>query len=265
MATAPQPRPLTTVQPRRIPIAGGYINVYPNGKRVKVLHGAAQGWGSVPNVAARGLPTRAPSAPRAPKPPGAADWANLGKITAAQRAQPAQFAPDSQYLGDAAARTYKMNADLQNLQQQGITDAQSRQTALGNLARQQPVDLQQASVNRNRQGLFYSSTLGNDRANINAGYVAKAGDVENQFAAHERARAAAEAAIRAGYSVDDAAAMAAAADRQITRDTASADANALVPNPVPKPKAPKPKVVAPRIVHTQRQPTTRGRRPRRRR
>jgi hypothetical protein len=244
---APKPKPLTTVQPRVIPIAGGAIHVYPNGTRRRVW--AHPGW------------AQAAKPPTAPKPPNATDFQNLGSLIAKQRQQQ-PFAPDSQYIGEAGAATFKMNADLQGLQAQGITDAQSRQTALAQLARQQPIDLQQANVNRNRQGLFYSTTLGNDRANISAGYVAKAGNVEADYAAHERARAAAEGAIRAGYTVDDAARMAAAVDRQVTRDSAAADSNSLVPNPAP---APKPKAApAPRVIHTQRQPTTRGRRPRRR-
>jgi hypothetical protein len=244
---APKPKPLTTVQPRVIPIAGGAIHVYPNGTRRRVW--THPGW------------AQAAKPPMPPKPPNATDFQNLGSLMAKQRQQQ-PFAPDSQYIMGAAAGTQKMNADLQGLQAQGITDAQSRQTALAQLAQQQPVDLQQANVNRNRQGLFYSTTLGNDRANISADYVAKAGNVENTYAAQERARVAAEGAIRAGYSVDDAARMAEAVDRRITSDSAAADANSLVPNPAP---APKPKAApAPRVIHTQRQPTTRGRRPRRR-
>jgi hypothetical protein len=247
---APKPKPLTTVQPRVIPIAGGAIHVYPNGTRRRVW--AHPGWAQAP---------QAPKPPTAPKAPGAINYGDLGRLIASQRQQQ-PFAPDSQYIGEAGAATFKMNADLQGLQAQGITDAQTRQTALAQLARQQPVDLQQANVNRNKQGLFYSTTLGNDRANISADYTRRAGDVENTYAAHERARAAAEAGIRAGYSVDDAARMAEAVGRRITSDSDAADNNSLVPNPAP---APKPKAApAPRVIHTQRQPTTRGRRPRRR-
>src|SRR5205823_1679552 len=61
--------------------------------------------------------------------------------------------------------------------------------------------------------------------------VERRADQRSSYDTAENARLAARGAISAGYTVDEAAERAAAADRQIGTDTTAADNNALVPNP----------------------------------
>lgn len=192
------------VAPQVIPAAGGSWHVYPNGRRVFVK--------------ARGATatTGVPAAPGAPVDSG-----------------PAQFSPDSQYFQWDAAALAKKQTDLAENDQQGVTNQTTYQTALRKLKEQQPVDESAASSGANRSGLFYSSNLGNKLGDIAKSYVERRGQTQASFDQSERARAAARAAIEAGYGVDQAAQYAASLDRQLGRDQSAADAGALVAEGAP--------------------------------
>jgi hypothetical protein len=214
---------------------GGAWHVYSDGRRVFVKASAA--------------PAPAPG----PQQQAVADY---------QQA-PAAYAPDAQYYAEQAQRLFQKNQQLASFDTAHTRDTTQLNEALRQMREQQPLDQGKAQVGANKAGLFYSTALGNQLGSIAKTY------------AQRQARAAARAALEQGYTLDDAAAQAAAADRQIGRDTSAADAGALVaetptaPTTVAAVRAPAaPTVrlpsVAPRVVRTVRQPTTRARRPRRR-
>jgi hypothetical protein len=186
------------VAPQVIPAQGGAWHVYPNGRRVFVKARGATGQVTTPGT---------PAGPTA---------------------QGGTLTPDSQYFQWDAGALAKKQADLAGNENEGVTNRATFQSALQRLKAQQPIDQSNASSAANRQGLFYSSNLGNKLGDIAKSYVQQQGQAQTSFAQSERARLAARAAIEAGYGVDQAAQMAAAADRQINRDTTAADAGALV-------------------------------------
>lgn len=187
------------VMPQVIPAQGGAWHVYPNGRRVFVK--------------ARGS-TGAVQTPGAPATGG--------------QDQGGTLTPDSQYFQWDAAALAKKQTDLAENDQQGTTNQASLQTTLRKLREQQPVDESNQTSASNRQGLFYSTNLGNKLGDIAKTYVDRQGQAQSSYDQSERARLAARAAIEAGYGVDQAAQYASAADRQIGRDQTAADAGALV-------------------------------------
>jgi hypothetical protein len=194
------------VQPQVVPAQGGAWHVYPNGRRVFVKARGSTGVATTP-----GSPAQAPD-------PGGT------------------LSPDSQFFQWDAAALAKKQTDLAENDQQGAVNQTTLQTALRRLKEQQPVDESNQQSASNRQGLFYSSNLGNRLGDIAKSYVQQRSQAQTSFDQSERARQAARAAIEAGYGVDQAAQYAAAADRQISRDQTAADAGALVgeqPPPVP--------------------------------
>jgi hypothetical protein len=226
---------------------GGAWHVYSDGRRVFVKASAA--------------PAPAPG----PQQQAVADY---------QQA-PAAYAPDAQYYAEQAQRLFQKNQQLASFDTAHTRDTTQLNEALRQMREQQPLDQGKAQVGANKAGLFYSTALGNQLGSIAKTYAQRQSQAQTQYAQAEQARAAARAALEQGYTLDDAAAQAAAADRQIGRDTSAADAGALVaetptaPTTVAAVRAPAaPTVrlpsVAPRVVRTVRQPTTRARRPRRR-
>lgn len=248
-----------------VPAPGGVWHVWPNGQRTFV-----------------------PAKPPAPKPPAApSPAAPVSQPQAVQTYEqsPGELSPDAEYYTGAAQREFQRQQNLAANQAQGSTNVQTRDRALQQMGVQQPLDERQTQVNANRSGLYYSTTLGNQLGALAATYAQRRTQAQQSYDAAEQARVAARTAIEQGYSLDDAAARAAAADRQIQRDQSAADAGALVaatpqiaaqsvqlarPKAVPKPKLVKPKaparprVVVPRVVARRAQPVTVVRKPRRR-
>jgi hypothetical protein len=207
------------VAPQVIPAQGGAWHVYPNGRRVFVKARGTTGQVTTPGT-----------------PAGPADQG--GTLT-----------PDSQYFQWDASALAKKQADLAGNENEGVTNRATLQSALARLKAQQPVDESNASSAANRQGLFYSTNLGNRLGDIAKSYVQQQSQAQTSYDQSERARLAARAAIEAGYGVDQAAQMAAAADRQVSRDTSAADAGALVAQPDPgTPAATAPTFAAPQPV-----------------
>jgi hypothetical protein len=186
------------VQPQVVPAQGGAWHIYPNGRRVFVKARGATGVATTPGT-----------------PGGPAD--SGGTLT-----------PDSQFFQWDASALAKKQTDLAENDQQGAVNRTTYDTAMRKLREQQPVDESNQTSASNRQGLFYSSNLGNKLGDIAKSYVERRGQTQASFDQSERARQAARAAIEAGYGVDQAAQYAAAADRQISRDQSAADAGALV-------------------------------------
>lgn len=244
-----------------VPAAGGAWHVYANGRRVFVK---ASGAAPAPAAAA----PEAPPAPDLTPAPAAPEAAPVPKLREA-------YSPDAQYFVGQAQRLLRKQQALGSNEQQGVRNKNAYDEALRQMRLQQPQDEQASRLNANRQGLFYSSTLGNQLGDIARTYAERRSKTQGSFDESERARVAARSAIEQGYTVDDAAEYAASIDRQISRDTGAADVGALV-NETPvqtvgdfaAPAAPAPARVAasapaaaPRVVNVRRQPTTRARRP----
>lgn len=240
---------------RKVKAPGGTYHIHHDGRRVFVP-ARIRPWGyqtgndpgETPNYAPPGqrLPTRPPT-PVAGTPP--------------QAGGQAPFAPDATYFTDLARQRFQVQQQLASYTRQSAEDRTGFTESQRRLAEQEPLAQQNANEGYNRQGLFYSGALGKEKARLATQYARSRADMRSSFDKRERARAEARRALEAGASIEEAAALAAAVDRGIDRDTQAADANALVPNvpaaPPPTPSAP----AAPRVASPARTPP-RPRRPR---
>jgi hypothetical protein len=184
-------------------VTGGEYHIWPNGMRTFVA---------------------TPTAPAHPPAAAAAQKAAAAQAAAAQNFQPtaqdtqqaysgsATFAPDATFFADQAQRLFKKNQALQQNERQGVENKLGLTTAVETVRRNQPLQEHQATAGANAQGLFYSTTLGNQLGTIRASAVQQEGSANARFAEAERAR------------------LAARADRQVQRDTTAADAGYLVPD-----------------------------------
>lgn len=129
---------------------------------------------------------------------------------------------DSEYYGWLAQRQGEVNQQQIGMDAQEQEDVAARNEALRRMAQQRPEDLLGANRNFNRQGLFYSGALGKARGDIEADYVRQESDTRSGYQRAHDAREAARQALLSGFSLEQAAQMAAAADRQAQRDADSA-------------------------------------------
>jgi hypothetical protein len=232
-----------------VPAPGGAWHVYSNGRRVFVKASAA------PAAAQPAVPTQQQA------------------VQTYQQA-PGELAPDAQYYAEQAQRLFQKNQQLATFDTAHTRDTTQLSEALRQMREQQPLDQGKAQVGASKAGLFYGTALGNQLGQIAKTYAQRQSQAQTSYQQAEDARTAARAALEQGYTLDDAAARAAAADRQIGRDQSAADAGALVAETpaapttvaaVRAPTAPKVKLpTTPRVVRSVRQPTTKARRPRRR-
>jgi hypothetical protein len=79
--------------------------------------------------------------------------------------------PDSQFFQWDASALAKKQADLAENAQQGVVNQTTYQSALKRLKEQQPLDESNQQSASNRQGLFYSTNLGNKLGDIAKSYV----------------------------------------------------------------------------------------------
>ena len=230
------------VAPHVQPAPGGSYHVYPDGRKVFVRHSAAvpsytppyihpmsageattppyihplsgQG-GTGANASAAAAQPAAPAAPAA----------------SGQAADPSGFTPDSTYLLSQAAKTSALNNSLAANDAQGQTNQATFTEALRRLQAQQPLDEQSQREAANRQGLFYSGYLGSQLGKVATSYAQKRADAQASFQNQENARLAARAALQQGFTVDQAADMAAAVDRETTSDATAAGNDQLTTDP----------------------------------
>jgi hypothetical protein len=180
-------------------------------------------------------------------------------------ADPGPFQPDSIYFAAAAQNQFKAGQSRNELDQQSAYAKTDFDEALRRMLEKQPRDVQAAREAANKAGLLYSGTLGRQEGDINTGYLRQQADMRQQFDRSEAAREVARRAIESGLSLDDAAQLAAAVDRQTARDTAKADAGMLVPDRSKKPPSSKPSTSkpgsrgAPRRCRAARRRSLRGR------
>lgn len=196
------------------------------------------------------------NAPATARPPKAPTVAPIAATPPAPK--PAEFAPDSQYLADAAQRAFERQQKITQLNTESRIDTTDFNEALRRMTESRAGVEQQTRQTANKQGLFYSGQLGKRLGDVATDFTRRQSDAQLQYDRREAARRAAIAAIEAGAPLEEAAAMAAAADRQLARDQEAADARALAQESAPAP--------TPVTTGSASQPTTtrrRRRRPRR--
>jgi hypothetical protein len=153
----------------------------------------------------------------------------------------AQFAPDAQYLAEAAQRQFGRTTSLDQLTAEDDAQRNQTQEAIRRLMEDATTQRQSTTEGAAKQGLFYSGQLGKRLGDLESQLARQRADVQSQYDNGARARAVARQAILSGAPLEEAAGLAAAAERQVGRDTDAANARQLVPTVVkPKPK-PKPK------------------------
>jgi hypothetical protein len=148
------------------------------------------------------------------------------------------FTPDAEYLAAAAQRAFERKAALDALGSQASTDKGDTSEAIRRLLAGAPEQRQGIKQGANRAGLFHSGQLGKRSDAFEADLTQRQGDINLDFQRRENARIAARQAIESGAPLEEAAALAEAATRQIERDTSAANAGALAPTPGPAAPAP---------------------------
>lgn len=144
-----------------------------------------------------------------------------------QTMQPGNF-QDAQYFTDVGKNTLSRNTQLAQMDQTASEDQTAYAEALRRFREQQPRQ-EETTVNQaNKAGLLYSGTLGRELGDIRTNAIRQEADMRGAYDSRQRARQAARQALMDGGTLDDAAAAAAAVDRQIQRDTSAADSRSLV-------------------------------------
>ena len=138
---------------------------------------------------------------------------------------------DSQYFSERANDEFNAQNQLSQLDEQAKNDAADRKQALDLLREQLPRQQNAAKNSANKAGLFYSTTLGNDLGDIQTQNLRNTQRVNEEYDRRARAQAAARQAIQQGLSLQDAALMAQAVDRQTQRDQDAANTQALAYEP----------------------------------
>lgn len=211
----------------------GTVHTYANGRKVFVRPRRLT---STVKPLAGGLNRPAPAAPltgqhpqydATPAPAGPPPPAPPIPTVAQPQGGPEQFM-DAEYLA------WKAQAEFDRNQQRAAWDAEdkgdesSRAEAIRRMMQRRPEDLQRADVTHNKAGLFYSGILGKERGSIEADYVRQQADTNADYDSRRLARDAARQALEQGATLEEAAQLAAAADRKVQRDLEAADARALV-------------------------------------
>jgi hypothetical protein len=185
---------------------------------------------ATPGAAGLGGAGPAKGVQRAPNPaPG------VGTPPGQPQAGPAPFTPDAEYLAAAAQRQFDRTKALEGLTSQTTNDKTDTSEAIRRLLQGAPEQRQGITQNANRAGLFYSGQLGKQLTDYESNLTRAQGDIQLDYDRREQARAAARAAIEQGASLEEAAALAESATRQVGRDADAAAANSLVPTPLPAP------------------------------
>lgn len=145
----------------------------------------------------------------------------------------ATFAPDATYLAEAAQRQFARQTQLNELSAQSEHGRTIQQEAIRRLMEGVPEQRQQTSQSYNKAGLFYSGQLGKALGDIETAVARQRADIQGNFSGEERAREAARNALLQGAPLEEAAALAANVERQLSTDAGLAEAGALAPTPVP--------------------------------
>jgi hypothetical protein len=142
----------------------------------------------------------------------------------------AQIVPDAQYLAEAAQKAFERTTAITNFTEEGKADRAQSAEAIRRMLADAVQGRQTIKEGANKEGLYYSGQLSKRQGDYDTAVTRATGDVQTQLQTREDSRSRAVTAIQQGAPLEDAIALASAGARQTIRDTAAADANALVPN-----------------------------------
>lgn len=199
-----------------IPAPGGAWHVYADGRKVFVASSGGVAKGAGPTVSQGGG-----GGGGGPSAEESAYWTGQAQVADGQQAQ------------QAAQSLFEREQGLQANDRSAQTNSENYREALRQMGIAQPREEQGARVGANKQGLYYSSTLGNQLSDIAANYVDKRTAAQKEFSRAEAERVSARQSIEAGYGVTGQGQAENAIGRFITSDTSAADAGALTPTPGP--------------------------------
>jgi hypothetical protein len=265
------------------PGQGGVYHIYPGGQRVWKPYGIGtfNSTGS-PAAPAQAKPTSPfanpafggqgvgwPGQPGFSGQPGKPPQAGPGQQPSQPAAQPSALTPDATFLANMARAAFERQQQVAALESQDKTDRTDTDEAIRRILSTRDPSRRNITSNANRSGLLYSSHLNRELDDFETGLTRQQGDIQTDFGRRTAAREAARAALEAGAPLEEAAEMAALADRRIDRDQAWASVNGLALNPGARPPAAAPTPVQPRAqapvaVAKRPQRTTRPRRRQRR-
>lgn len=149
---------------------------------------------------------------------------------------PAVFTPDASYIAQAAQAQFNRTNQINQLNAESESQRSTLQESIRRLMENAVGQRQSTKETANKQGLFYSGQLGKRLGDLESQIARQRADMQSDFDAQERARAAARQAILQGEPLETAAMRAEAVERQLARDEQAAAANQLAPNPPPKKK-----------------------------
>jgi hypothetical protein len=230
-AAQPQPQPYGFV-PNRVrwgSVPQGSQRVGASGV---VTNRARWGIGPTFGAAVGGAPN---ATPRAAAPaPGAGQPAG----------DPNAFVPDAEYIARQSQASFDRAQQREQLEgAQQNDDADTAEAVRRLLERREP-QRQAASESANRAGLLFSGQLTRTLDQQEADLARSRADAEDAAQRRRNARIAARNALDQGASVETAALIAEAVDRQVARDTTAANDNTLVGPDDPQPSAAAPTVRA---------------------
>lgn len=192
---------------------GGVWHTYPGGRRVFVKAGGA----------------KPPAAPATPSAASAASAAAAQPDAGTGDAE-ATFIPDATYESDVTGQTFARNQRIGELAAEDTNDDTNYREALRRFREQLPRQRRAALEQANAQGLAQSSRLREQETDIEVGAARQETDMSGAFEGRKAAREAARQALLAGATVEEAAARAAAIERQTARIAERADEGSLVLN-----------------------------------
>jgi hypothetical protein len=136
---------------------------------------------------------------------------------------------DSSYWAEIARQKWAREGKMGEITQQNSYAQADYKEALKRALEPKGQDEERAREQANEAGLFYSGQLGKRQGEIGSHYARVEGDMTQAEQRRQAAFEAAKRAIEEGATYEEAAAEAAAVDRQAGRDLGAADQGALAP------------------------------------
>jgi hypothetical protein len=134
---------------------------------------------------------------------------------------------DSSYWAEIARQKWAREGKLGEITQQNTYAQADYKEALRRALEPRETDIESAKEQANEAGLLYSGQLGKRQGDIRSHYARVEGDMTQAEQRRQAAFEAAKRAIEQGATYEEAAAEAAAVDRQAGRDLSAADQGAL--------------------------------------
>jgi hypothetical protein len=134
---------------------------------------------------------------------------------------------DSSYWAEIARQKWQREGKMGEITQQNTYAQADYKEALRRALEPRETDIESAKEQANEAGLLYSGQLGKRQGDIRTHYARVEGDMTQAEQRRQAAFEAAKRAIEEGATYEEAAAEAAAVDRQAGRDLSAADQGAL--------------------------------------